>query len=474
MNKPHLIVIITLFILSSFQNPVFAQNNGEGPIYIVQPGENLSNIAQKFGVDVNDLISINRIVNSNIISAGTQLIIPGLEGISGILSVTPIQLGETIPVILQKYQVSMEVLLKLNKITSPSEVYVGTNLILPVSNLEVPEPLNSLFTVDKDSSILMDSIKKGIQHWPVTISSQKSITSIQIPKEPLNLMTEFDDPGESNGSIFSPYIQNIELKPLPFSQGHTLVFKIFHSKPLKLIGNFDGQSLEFYQDTSSQMQYALDSVYALRDPGLAEFSLKGTFDSGESFVVDQMILIESGGFTNETLTVESTLIDEELNITESAKVQEILATTTSDRYWSGTFRYPVDGSLEDDTIGFSSFFGNRRSYNNGEYFGFHGGLDFYVLLNSFNVYAPAPGVIAFAGPMDIRGLTTFIDHGQGVFSGYAHLSEILVEEGQFVNEGELIGLIGKTGRVTGPHLHWDIWVNGKQVDPFDWVYTQYP
>ena len=306
MNKPHLIVIITLFILSSFQNPVFAQNNGEGPIYIVQPGENLSNIAQKFGVDVNDLISINRIVNSNIISAGTQLIIPGLEGISGILSVTPIQLGETIPVILQKYQVSMEVLLKLNKITSPSEVYVGTNLILPVSNLEVPEPLNSLFTVDKDSSILMDSIKKGIQHWPVTISSQKSITSIQIPKEPLNLMTEFDDPGESNGSIFSPYIQNIELKPLPFSQGHTLVFKIFHSKPLKLIGNFDGQSLEFYQDTSSQMQYALDSVYALRDPGLAEFSLKGTFDSGESFVVDQMILIESGGFTNETLTVEST------------------------------------------------------------------------------------------------------------------------------------------------------------------------
>ena len=76
--------------------------------------------------------------------------------------------------------------------------------------------------------------------------------------------------------------------------------------------------------------------------------------------------------------------------------------------------------------------------------------------------------------MDIRGLTTFIDHGQGVFSGYAHLSEILVEEGQFVNEGELIGLIGKTGRVTGPHLHWDIWVNGKQVDPFDWVYTQYP
>jgi murein DD-endopeptidase MepM/ murein hydrolase activator NlpD len=474
MKKTPLLAIITLFILSSFHSPVFAQEDGEGPVYIVQPGENLSSIAQKFGIDVIDLISANNIVDTNLISAGTQLIIPGLNGISGVLSVTPIQLGETIPVILKKYQVSMDILTRLNKITSPSEAYVGTNLILPVSNLENSDQQNSVFTVGKNSSIFLNSIEKGLRHWSITLDSDMPVASIQVPKEPLNLPEIVNASNEYSGSIFSPHIQNIELKPLPFSQGHTVAFNIIHTKPLSLIGSFDGHPLVFYPDTSGQILYALDGVYALRSPGLAEFSLEGTFDSGETFNIDQMILIESGGYVNETLTVESTFINEELNIRESAKVQEILATTSPERYWTGTFRYPVDGALEDETIGFSSYFGNRRSYNNGEYFGFHGGLDFYVLLNSFNIYAPAPGVIAFAGPMDIRGFTIFIDHGQGVFSGYAHLSEILVEEGQFVNEGELIGLIGKTGRVTGPHLHWDIWVNGNQVDPFDWVYTEYP
>ena len=471
MHKTHLILIITLFILSSFPSPIFAQDNGDGPVYIVQPGENLSSIAQNFGVNVNDLISVNGITDSNIISAGTQLIIPGLDGVSGVLSVTPVQLGETVPVILQKYQISLDVLLKLNKITSPSEAYVGTNLILPLSTLEDPDQQNSIFAFDHESSILLKSVQDGLRHWSVALDSQLPTTSVQIPQTPIYLSSEIS---ELNGSVFSPYIQDIELKPLPLSQGHASVFKIFHSKPVTLDGVFDGTPLKFYPDPSGQFLYALDGVYALRDPGLAEFSLEGTFDSGETFEIDQMILIDSGGYVNESLTVESTFIDQDLNVRESAKVQDILAATADERYWTGTFRYPVDGSLEDETIGFSSYFGNRRSYNNGEYFGFHGGLDFYVLLNSFNVYAPAPGVIAFAGPMDIRGFTIFIDHGQGVFSGYAHLSEILVNEGQFVNEGELIGLIGNTGRVTGPHLHWDIWVNGKQVDPFDWVYTQYP
>ena len=474
MKKTIFLAIITLIILSSFHSPIFAQEDGDRPVYIVQPGENLSSIAQKFGIDVNDLISANNIIDTNLISAGTQLTIPGLSGISGVLSVTPVQLGETIPVILKKYQISMEVLTRLNKITSPSEAYVGTNLILPISNLENLSQQNKVFTIDNKSSIFINSIERGFGHWYIFLDNKIPNTSIQIPKEPFARSVEFNESNESLGSIFSPYIQNIILNPLPISQGHTVSFNVLHAKPLTMRGSFDGNPLVFYQDTTGQILYALDGVHALREPGLAEFSLEGTFDSGETFEIDQMILIESGGFVNETLTVESTFIDEELNIQEAAKVQEIFTTTSPERYWTGTFRFPVDGSLDDETIGFSSYFGNRRSYNNGEYFGFHGGLDFYVLLNSFNIYAPAPGAIAFAGPMDIRGFTIFIDHGQGVFSGYAHLSEILVEEGQFVNEGDLIGLIGKTGRVTGSHLHWDIWVNGKQVDPFDWVYTEYP
>ena len=197
-------------------------------------------------------------------------------------------------------------------------------------------------------------------------------------------------------------------------------------------------------------------------------------DGKQEFVIDQMILISPGGYQQETLTVESTLIDEALNIRESEKIQDILNNSSDQKFWEGPFRFPIDGSLDDGSISISSYFGNRRSYNNGQYKGFHGGLDFWVVLNTLNIYAPAAGRIIAAEPMDIRGFTTFIDHGQGVVSGYAHQSEILVQVGQMVEKGELIGLIGKTGRVTGPHLHWDIWVNGNQIDPFDWINNTYP
>jgi len=67
-----------------------------------------------------------------------------------------------------------------------------------------------------------------------------------------------------------------------------------------------------------------------------------------------------------------------------------------------------------------------------------------------------------------------IDHGWGVYSAYAHQSEILVNEGDWVEAGQLIGRVGSTGRVTGPHLHWEVIVGGVQVDPMQWLEESFP
>jgi murein DD-endopeptidase MepM/ murein hydrolase activator NlpD len=67
-----------------------------------------------------------------------------------------------------------------------------------------------------------------------------------------------------------------------------------------------------------------------------------------------------------------------------------------------------------------------------------------------------------------------IDHGWGVYSAYLHQSKILVHPGEHVEAGQLIGLIGNTGRVEGPHLHWEILVGGVQVDPLDWLKEEFP
>ncbi len=69
---------------------------------------------------------------------------------------------------------------------------------------------------------------------------------------------------------------------------------------------------------------------------------------------------------------------------------------------------------------------------------------------------------------------TFIDHGWGVFTGYLHQSELLVSEGDWVEVGDEIGLVGYTGRATGPHLHWEVWVGGVPVNPLEWTSTSFP
>jgi murein DD-endopeptidase MepM/ murein hydrolase activator NlpD len=90
------------------------------------------------------------------------------------------------------------------------------------------------------------------------------------------------------------------------------------------------------------------------------------------------------------------------------------------------------------------------------------------------VIAAASGRVALAAPLRVRGNAVILDHGLGVYSAYYHLSQILVQEGQQVAQGELIGLLGNTGLSTGAHLHWEMSVGGVLVDAPEWTTRQIP
>jgi murein DD-endopeptidase MepM/ murein hydrolase activator NlpD len=77
--------------------------------------------------------------------------------------------------------------------------------------------------------------------------------------------------------------------------------------------------------------------------------------------------------------------------------------------------------------------------------------------------------VVLAETLHVRGNATIIDHGDGVFTGYWHQSELKVKVGDVVTAGQVIGLVGQTGRATGPHLHWELYVGGVQVDPLQWT-----
>jgi murein DD-endopeptidase MepM/ murein hydrolase activator NlpD len=90
------------------------------------------------------------------------------------------------------------------------------------------------------------------------------------------------------------------------------------------------------------------------------------------------------------------------------------------------------------------------------------------------IFAPAPGIVVYSGEMTVRGKATMINHGWGVYTAYLHQSEIFVKAGEQVETKQLIGLIGNTGRVEGPHLHWEVIVGGIPVDPLEWLLKTFP
>ncbi len=141
---------------------------------------------------------------------------------------------------------------------------------------------------------------------------------------------------------------------------------------------------------------------------------------------------------------------------EQKLVSSIFGKVTAARYWRAPFHRPVPG------VALSSF--GKRSIVNGQPRSPHSGTDFRAASGT-PVEAPNDGKVVLAQSLYFSGNTVIIDHGMGLYSYLCHLSAFRVKAGQDVRKGVVIGLVGATGRVTGPHLHWTTRLLGARVDP---------
>lgn len=130
------------------------------------------------------------------------------------------------------------------------------------------------------------------------------------------------------------------------------------------------------------------------------------------------------------------------------------------RVWNGSFMNPRKGEIV-------TKFGMRRIIN-GIPKNSHSGVDV-AAEEGAKVYAPNNAIVTLVDNHFFSGNSVILDHGQGIFTMFFHLSKILVKEGQPVNKGKVIGLIGSTGRSTGAHLHWGVRMQGARVDPLELI-----
>jgi murein DD-endopeptidase MepM/ murein hydrolase activator NlpD len=455
------LILLTVLLASLFANPaaqVKAQTTATGPTYLVESGDTLFSIALKFGVSANDLIQANQLTNPDVLAVGTELVIPGLEGVQGRLSTQSVPIGQNLDSLARYYQLPADTLVKLNHLTSPAEVYAGANLIIPQVVTSSMQPVGNLAP---QQTVLELSAIHNNNPWLVTrqnqeISSNRLLTSDQ-------LYTSAGSGEARIGNPLEPLITTLDLTPLPLVQGSTAVVRVKSTEPVALSGSLNGNLLKFYQDGPNEYS-AIQGIHAMSEPGLADFSIKATMSNGETRELDQMLLLQDGFYPKDPpLSVPPETIDPANTKPEDDFVKTATSAYTQDKQWSGKFRRPVD-----EPYCIKSWYGNRRSYNGGAYTYFHTGLDFGVCAN-LNIYAAAPGTVVFSGPLTVRGNATIIDHGRGVYTAYYHQKESKVQAGEHVDAGQLIGEIGGTGRVTGPHLHWEVWAGGIQVNPQEWL-----
>ena len=444
-----------LFTVSAVRN-VGAQYNGA--FYTTQPGDTLTEVAFYFRVSLTELIALNPMSDPNNLPPGKVLLIPGFEDLQGELKRVEMPAGETMRSLLRAYRMPEELFQRLNFVTAPDALMVGRNFIY----LDAPELEQARLQLVEGLTPLELAAYRGANPWQLS-----QYNDLPAPWRLLANDTLFA-PGAERGALSTllPLVTDVKVDQI--AQGKTAVFSAQAAPGSALSGELLGFPLRFFPNKSSPGYTALQGVPRLSDAGVVGFTISAAAPDGRVFTHQQHAPLQAKNYGFDApLEVLDSTIDPAITGPEQEFLLSVVSEATPERLWQGRFAHP---STTPDFI--TSWYGRLRSYNGSEYNYFHTGMD-YGGGESSPILAPAPGVVAFTGPLDVRGNSTIISHGWGVFTGYWHQSRIDVKPGDAVQTGQTIGMMGETGRVTGPHLHFSLFVGGVEVDPEDWLDGRY-
>ena len=243
-------------------------------------------------------------------------------------------------------------------------------------------------------------------------------------------------------------------------QGEVVVFTATTSQPVDAMRAraFDRDLATFRVDATRWQ--ALLGIDIDTKPGMYEVSFEAT-SAGHTMTATAKLDITAGAFGRRVLKVDDSFVNPPepavARITrEAAEIARLWTESEPRRLWELGFVRPVPGRA-------NGAFGSRSIFN-GQPRQPHGGADFLSPAGT-PIQAPNSGRVVLARDLYFTGNTVVIDHGLGVFSLLAHLSVMDVHQGELVARGQTIGQVGATGRVTGPHLHWAVRMNGARVDP---------
>ena len=256
----------------------------------------------------------------------------------------------------------------------------------------------------------------------------------------------------------------VEIPSQPLVPGDLLQVRLHAQVPIGRVEcSFFEREVLFYPIGDGKRWEALAGVDLESKPGL--YSLAGTvwMSDGRTQPIRKSLRVLPKKFPIQRIRVKQKYVtlnkrDSERATREHRQLTEIWESTAPRRMWVEAFIKPVSSKL-------TSGFGRRRIVN-GEPRSPHSGVDLKATAGT-PIRAANAGKVVMAKDLFFAGKTIILDHGLGLYTLYAHCSKMSVKPGDLVAQGEVIGAVGATGRVTGPHLHWACRISGARVNPLN-------
>lgn len=260
------------------------------------------------------------------------------------------------------------------------------------------------------------------------------------------------------------------------AQGSLLLLEVRSRKPLaELSAEWNSKNVPFWQSSggrrgaaspAGESRRALLGIDLEKAPGTYPLLVRVHVAPTGPKSCTLQVPVRAGKFAVEKLQVAPEFVEpspEQIKRAdqEGERLHAILDQITTQKLWSGDFRVPLDG------VTTGGNFGKRRILN-GQPRSPHSGVDFPALTGTL-VHAAQSGRVALAEELFFGGNTVVVDHGLGIYTSYNHLSEIDVKAGDELQSGQVVGKVGATGRVTGPHLHWGLTIQRARVNPLQLV-----
>lgn len=411
-------ILVVLLLLVSFSS---AQDVSDVPanitIHIVQRGESLWRIARHYGITVEELATLNGLPPNSGIFAGQRLLVPdrtvsqdSLPVIQPTATFHVVARGETLFKIAQAYGLTVSDLALANGIRDPSLIYAGQRLLIPAR-------------ADSGARAVPNS-------YPTPIT-------------------------------------DVRLRSATFVEGQTASVVITTSEPATVTVQLLDATVTAIPDENRTTHTFLRGIPMFVTPGPS--TLRITAAGTSTATLEMPVTIAAGRYVTTNIALaadQQALLAPAVEEFEIGMLQTIASQVSTPRAFTGPMSLPAAAPM-------NAPFGTRRSYNGGPADRYHNGADFATPPGS-PVFAAANGRVVLADLLNIRGNTIMIDHGWGIYTLYAHLNTVNVRLGDNVTIGQVIGTSGSTGRVTGPHLHWEVWVGGVPVDPILWTQQIYP